>query len=192
MASLDMNLGTMQRAMRGALGANWQLLMIQGIAMIILGVVAVIWPFVATIAFAFFVGWLFLISGIVGLVAMFSASDTPAFLWTLVTAALSIVAGALLIWKPVEGAVSLTLVLGVFFIAEGIFQIVTSTAYRDALAGSWGWMLASGIADLVLALIVILGWPESGTWVLGLLVGINLATSGGAMVIAAFEGRKYA
>ena len=158
--------------------------------MIILGVLAVIVPVAATLAIDLFVGWLLVISGIVGLVAMFSAKNIPAFLWTLVTAALSLAVGGLLVWKPVAGALSLTILLTAFFIAEGIFQIVTSIAYREVIMNSWVWMLVSGISDLVLAVIIILGWPFTAVWAIGLLVGINLITSGWAIVMTAFAGRN--
>jgi uncharacterized membrane protein HdeD (DUF308 family) len=157
--------------------------------MVILGVLAVAVPATATVVVEIYVGWLFLISGVVGLVAVFSAGNLPAFLWTLVTAALSVVAGILLISRPAEGVVSLTLVLTAFFIAEGVWQIVTSIAYRDVLARTWGWMLLSGLSDLALAAIVILAWPTTAAWVVGLLVGVNLITSGFAIVMAALAGR---
>jgi len=182
----------MERAIREALGAHWRLFMVQGVVMIVLGVLAVLAPVAATIAIDIYIGWLLLISGIVGLVAMFSAKNLPAFLWTLITAALSLAVGALLVWRPIEGALSLTILLTAFFIAEGIFQIVASVAYRDVMAGSWVWMLVSGISDLVLAAIIILSWPVSAVWALGLVVGINLITSGWAIVMAALAGRSVA
>jgi uncharacterized membrane protein HdeD (DUF308 family) len=100
--------------------------------------------------------------------------------------------GVLLIWKPAEGAESLTIVLTAFFIAEGVFQIAGSFAYRDAMPGSWGWMLASGISDLILAGLLIMYWPVSAAWALGLLVGVNLITSGVAIVVTAIEARNLA
>lgn len=190
MASVNRSSTDMQRAISDALSAHWKLFLFQGVVLIILGVLAVAVPAVATLAVDIFVGWLFLISGIVGLVAMFSAKNIPAFLWSLVTAAVSAAVGVLLIWKPVAGALSLTLVLAAFFVVEGIFQCVTSVAYRDVMRGSWSWMLVSGIADLALAAIVILGWPGTAAWALGLLVGINLITSGWAIVMAAIAGRS--
>jgi uncharacterized membrane protein HdeD (DUF308 family) len=186
------NVSEMQDALRDALRAHWRLFLFQGVVMIILGILAVAAPIMATIAVDIYVGWLFLFSGIVGLVATFSARDVPAFLWTLLTAALSMAVGVLLIWKPVEGAVSLTMVLTAFFIAEGIFQIVGSFTYRDVIPGSWGWMLVSGISDLVLAAVIIMSWPVSAAWALGLLVAINLLTSGWAIVITAIEARSVA
>ena len=192
MASLNPGHDDMQRAISDALGAHWKLFLFQGVVMIILGVLAIAAPAVATIAVDIYVGWLFLLSGIVGLVAIFSAKNIPAFLWSLLTAALSAAVGVLLVWKPVEGALSLTLLLTAFFIVEGVFQIVTSVAYREVMRGTWGWMLVSGIADLVLAAIIIMGWPTTAVWALGLIVGINLITSGWAIVMAALAGRSVA
>jgi len=184
------NLSDMQRAVRDAFGAHWRLMMFQGVVMIILGVLAVAAPVIATIAIDIWVGWLFLFSGAIGLLALFSSHHIPAFLWSLITAALSIALGILLIWKPVEGALSLTFVLTAFFLVEGVFQIATSLVYRDSLPGTWGWMLASGVSDLLLVAIIVLGWPATGVWVLGLLVGINLFMSGWAIVMMAFAGRQ--
>jgi uncharacterized membrane protein HdeD (DUF308 family) len=180
----------MQRAVRDAFGAHWRLMMFQGVIMIILGVLAVAAPVIATIAIDIWVGWLFLFSGVIGLIALFSSHHIPAFLWSLITAALSIALGILLIWKPVEGALSLTFLLTAFFLVEGVFQIATSLVYRDSLPGTWGWMLASGVSDLLLVAIIVLGWPATGVWVLGLLVGINLFMSGWAIVMMAFAGRQ--
>jgi uncharacterized membrane protein HdeD (DUF308 family) len=185
-------MSSMQNSIVDALRAHWRLFLFQGIVMIILGVLALMAPATATVAVDVYVGVLFLISGFTGLVAMFSANDAPAFFWTLITAALSLIVGVILIWKPDTGVVSLTAVLTAFFIAEGVFQIVGSFSYRDVIPNSWGWMLVSGIADLVLAGIVIYAWPNSTFWTLGLVVGINLITSGAAIVFTAIEARNFA
>jgi uncharacterized membrane protein HdeD (DUF308 family) len=190
MTTVEPSINDVQCAVRDALHAHWVLFLTQGVIMVMLGALAFVAPTVATIAVDIFVGWLFLISGIFGLAALFAVRTVPGFIWTLITAALSVIVGALLIWKPVEGTFSLTLVLTAFFIVEGIFQIVASFTSRDAIPGSWGWMLASGLADLVLATIIIAGWPLSAGWVLGLIVGVNLVTSGLAVVMAAIAGRK--
>jgi uncharacterized membrane protein HdeD (DUF308 family) len=192
MASLNPLHSIMQHAVNDALRTHWRLLMFQGAIMLLLGILAFVAPVAATLAADIFVGWLFLISGVVGLVAVFSAKDIPAFLWSLITAALSVTAGVLLIWRPVEGALTLTLLLGALFMTEGIFQIVASLAYRHVAGGSWGWMLVSGLADLVLVALILLGWPMTAAWTLGLLVAINLVTSGWAILMAAFAGRKLA
>jgi uncharacterized membrane protein HdeD (DUF308 family) len=178
-----------QRAVRDAVRLHWLVFLIQGVIMTILGVLAVIWPQISTVAVDVYVGWLFLLSGAVGLVTMFFSPNVSAFMWSLLTAALSLFVGILLLWHPVEGVISLTLVLIAFFIAEGIFQIIASFGYRIAFPDSWGWMLASGIADLILAALIITGWPATASWALGLIVGINLITSGIAITMVALAGR---
>jgi len=174
-----------EREIRAAFQQSRWLLMAYGVLLILLGCFAVAAPRLATMAVDIYVGWLFLFAGIAGVIAMFSARNVGAFLWTLLTAALSILAGVMLIWKPMEGAVSLTLVLTVFFIIEGIVQVIASLSFRDAIPGAWGWMLMSGIADLILAAVIILGWPATTSWILGLMVGINLITTGIAIFVPA-------
>jgi uncharacterized membrane protein HdeD (DUF308 family) len=190
MTSTTPNVAGAPNTIPDALRAHWKLFLFQGVAMIILGAFGVAAPAVATIAIDIYLGWLFVFSGIVGLVAMFSAGSFSTFLWTLVTAVLSLVVGAVLIWKPVEGAVSLTLLLTAFFVAEGIFQVVSSFSYRDLIPQSWGWMLASGLSDLLLAGVIIWAWPVSTMWALGLVVGVNLITSGAAVAMMAMAGRN--
>jgi uncharacterized membrane protein HdeD (DUF308 family) len=182
----------MQRTIGDTLRAHWRLYVFQGVLMIILGVLAVAAPAFATLTVDIYVGWLFLISGVLGLIAMFSARNVPGFLWTLVTALLSIVVGGVLLWKPVEGARSLTIVLTAFFFIEGVFQAAAALIYRDAIPSRWGWLLASGIADLALAAIIIAGWPGTAAWTLGLLVGVNLLTTGWAVVMVALGARDIA
>jgi uncharacterized membrane protein HdeD (DUF308 family) len=111
-------------------------------------------------------------------------------LWILVTAALSLGLGVLLLYRPIAGTVTLTLALTAFFVAEGVFQIVTSIAYRKVLPDSWGWLLASGVCDLILVAIIVYSWPLSAAWTLGLLAGVNLLTSGVAIVMTAFAARS--
>ena len=192
MATMDPGAGDMRRAIETAFGAHWRLFLFQGVVMIILGVLAVCAPVAATIAVDIYVGWLLLISGVIGLIALVSTHHVHAFIWSLITAALSIGIGILLILKPIEGALSLTLLLTAFFIIEGVFQTAVAIASRQVMAGTWVWMLLSGIADLVLAAIIITGWPGTAVWALGLLVGVNLLTSGCAVMMAALGGRDIA
>jgi hypothetical protein len=123
-ASMGANseLSEFQSALGTALGEHWKWFVFQGIVMLVLGCLAVAEPVIASVAADIYIGWLFLFSGLLGLVTMFSARDASAFFWILLTSALSLAVGILLIWKPDEGTVSLTLVLTAFFIAEGAFR----------------------------------------------------------------------
>jgi uncharacterized membrane protein HdeD (DUF308 family) len=169
---------------------HWVLFLVEGIILVILGLAAIIVPPLATLAVAIFIGWLFLISGIVGLVTTFWMRHAPGFWWSLLSAVLGIVAGIVLIGWPVSGAISLTLVLIVFFIIEGVASIMFALEHKRELSGRWGWMLASGIVDLVLAAIIFAGLPLSAAWALGLLVGINLVFGGSALVAMALHARS--
>jgi len=180
------------RAVRESIHTNSGLFMAHGVILALLGIAAVIWPQISSLAVNAIIGWLFLVSGVVGLVMMFYAADVGGFLWSLLTAALELFVGVLLLWHPVEGVVSLTLVLVAFFITEGVFQIAGAIVYRSAFPGSWGWMLFSGIIDLILAGLIIAGWPGSFIWALGLIVGVNLISSGMAIIMVASATRKMA
>jgi uncharacterized membrane protein HdeD (DUF308 family) len=183
-------LNEVQLSIKDMIRTYWMVFLSQGVIMMILGLLALIWPQISTMAVDIYVGWMFLLSGVVGLGTMFLAPTASTFVWALLTAALSLFTGVLLLWHPAEGAVSLTLVLIAFFIAEGIFQVAGAVRYRDALPDSWGWMAMSGVADLVLAALIISGWPGTAGWALGLIVGVNLITSGLAITMVAVAARS--
>jgi uncharacterized membrane protein HdeD (DUF308 family) len=146
-------------------------------------------PIGAALAVALFAGWLFLISGIVGLAGVFTAQRVPGFWWTLISALLAIAVGIYLIWRPLAGVLSLTLAVALFFGAQGISQIITAIGQRRALP-SWGWVLVAGIANIVLAAIIWSGFPGTAEWVLGLLFGINLLLWGVALIMTALACRS--
>ncbi len=181
----------LHRTIRDTVRIHSGLFLAQGIIMTLLGIAAVIWPLFSSLAVDVYVGWLFVLSGIVTLVLMFAVPRMSGFLWSLLTGALALFAGVLLLWHPVQGIVTLTLVLVAFFIAEGVFQIAGALAARSAFPESWGWMLLSGLVDLVLAWLIVAGWPGSAGWALGVVVGVNLITSGVAITMAAATVRGF-
>jgi uncharacterized membrane protein HdeD (DUF308 family) len=178
------------RSVANAIHAHWGLFLFEGIMLIILGAAAIIVPQIATLAFTLVIGWVFLVSGGVGLVTTFWMRNAPGFWWALVSAVISIAAGIVLIRWPINGTVSLTLVLIAFFVVEGVATIMYAIDHKAQLSGRWGWMLISGIVDLILAGIIFAGLPESATWALGLLVGINLVFGGTAMIGMALAARN--
>jgi len=180
----------MSRAVASAIHEHWVLFLIEGIVLLILGVVAILVPLIATLAFTILVGWLFLISGIVGLIATFWARNAPGFWWSLISAVIGILAGLALLTSPVVGALSLTLVLVAFFIIEGIASIMYAVDHRRQLTSSWFWMLLSGVIDLILAAIILAGLPGTAVWALGLLVGINMLFGGAALIAMALAARQ--
>ena len=181
-----------RRAVVSAIREHWVLFLVEGIVLMLLGAAAIIVPVIATLAFTLLIGWLFLLSGAVGLVTTFWMRNAPGFWWSLLSAVVGIAAGIVLIRWPISGTVSLTLVLIAFFIVEGIATLMFAFEHRARLSGRWGWMLASGIVDLILAGIIFAGLPESATWALGLLVGINMVFGGSAMIAMALAARSAA
>jgi uncharacterized membrane protein HdeD (DUF308 family) len=190
MTTADPNAGDTQLQFRQAVRDHWVLFLIQGVVMAILGLFAIAAPVIATLAVDIYAGWLFLISGIVGIVTLFTRQNISSFVWTLIAAVLALAVGFLLIWRPAAGVLSLTLLLIGFFIAEGVVQILAAFKYRSAVGNAWTWMLFSGIVDLVLAAIILMGWPGTAAWTLGLLVGINLFMSGLALVMTSLACRS--
>jgi uncharacterized membrane protein HdeD (DUF308 family) len=116
--------------------------------------------------------------------------NAPGFWWSLLSAVVALVAGIILIRWPISGTVSLTLVLIAFFAVEGIATLMYAFAHRAQLSGRWGWMLVSGVVDLILAGIIFAGLPGSATWALGLLVGINMLFGGSAMIAMALAAKN--
>lgn len=172
-----------------ALHEHWGLFLAEGIMLAVLGVLAIVVPPIATLAFAIFIGWLFLIGGIVGLVTSFMARHAPGFWWSLVSAVIAILAGALLLWWPLTGVLSLTLVLIAYFLVDGVCSIFLSIEHRREMGSRWGWLLWSGIADLIIAGIVFAGLPGTAAWALGLLIGIDLVFGGTALIMVALAAR---
>ena len=175
-----------------AIRANSGMFLAEGIILIILGLLAILVPAIATLDIAILLGWLFLISGIVGLVTSFWAREAPGFWWAVLSAVLAVVAGGILLISPVQGAISLTFVLIAFFILQGIATIMFAIEHRRELSERWGWMLVSGIITLALAVIIFMGLPGSAAWTLGLLVGIDLVFGGVALTGIALAARRQA
>ena len=182
----------LQTAFSQAVRTNWKLFLIEGIILTILGLLAIAVPPLATLAVEIFVGWLFLISGIAGLITTFGARQAPGFWWSLLSAVLGIAAGLVLLVWPIRGIGALTVLLIVFFIIEGVLSIMYALEHKRELTGQWGWMLASGIIDLILAAIIFAGLPGTAAWAIGLLVGINMLFGGSAMMAMALHAKSTA
>jgi uncharacterized membrane protein HdeD (DUF308 family) len=180
------------QAFASAIHEHWVLFLVEGIILVILGLAAIILPPIATIAFTIIIGWIFLVSGILGLITTFWARHAPGFWWALISAIIGIAAGLVLLLWPLSGAISLTFVLIAFFIIEGVASIMYATEHRNQLSGRWGWMLISGIVDLILAVIILAGLPGTAFWALGLLVGINMVFGGVALIGMANAARNPA
>jgi uncharacterized membrane protein HdeD (DUF308 family) len=175
-------------ASRRLIAEKWGWFLALGIALIIVGFAAIVFPLLSTIAAKIMLGWLFLIGGVLLIIHAFSAQGWRGFLWSLLIGILYLVAGGYLAFFPLTGLLTLALLLVILFAAEGIFEIIM--AFRVRPHEGWGFLLLSGIAALAVAVLIALDLPGSATWALGLLVGINLLFSGWSYVFLALAGKR--
>jgi|SRR5579863_9233550 len=180
------------RMFASALHEHRTLFLVEGIILVILGLAAILVPPLATLTFTIVIGWIFLVSGVVGLFTTFWARQAPGFWWSLISALIGVAAGLVLLFSPLRGTVSLTLVLIAFFVIEGVASIMYAIEHRNQLSGRWAWMLISGVIDLILAAIIFAGLPGTAAWALGLLVGINMVFGGSALIGMALAARNPA
>jgi uncharacterized membrane protein HdeD (DUF308 family) len=173
-----------------AVREHWKAFLIEGILLVLLGLAAMIVPPLASLAVTIFLGWMFLISGIAGLALTFWARGMPGFWWSLLSAVLAIGAGIILLAQPVQGTLTLTIVVGVYFLAEGVATIMYALEHRRELSGRWSWLLVAGLVDIVIAGLIIAGLPDSALWAIGLLVGINLLFGGMSLIGMALAARN--
>jgi uncharacterized membrane protein HdeD (DUF308 family) len=176
-------------AIRKSIHDHWGLFLFEGILLVVLGLLAILVPQVASLAVTLLLGWLFAISGIFGLIASFWARQAPGFWWSLLSAVLSIVVGGLLLARPVVGVFSLTYLLIAFFFIEGVVSIMYAIEHRRELTGGWVWMLVSGIITLALGVMILAGLPSTAAWALGLLVGIDMVFGGSSLIAVALAAR---
>jgi len=133
---------------------------------------------------------MFLISGVAGLIVTFWARQMPGFWWSLFSAALAVLAGLILLARPMQGVLTLTIVVGAYFLAEGVATIMYALEHRRELSERWSWLLVSGLMDILIAFLIISGLPGSAEWAIGLLVGINLVLGGASLVGMALAARN--
>jgi len=154
-----------------------------GIALIALGVAAVLAPVVAGSALVIVIGFILLIAGTVPIVRELKAEASKERTIGLILGIITALAGIAVIGHPLFGLAFLTVLLVGYFVVEGVWKIVVSFLYKPA--PGWKWMLASGVLSLVLGLLIWNQWPVSGMWAVGVLVGVNLLGTGLALVTLA-------
>jgi uncharacterized membrane protein HdeD (DUF308 family) len=190
--TLPDELNKLQTKMSAAVRAHWKAFLFEGILLAILGLAAMIVPPLASLAVTIFLGWMFLVTGIAGLVISFWARAMPGYWWSLISAALAVLAGGILLARPMQGVLTLTIVVGAYFLAEGVTTIMYALEHRKELSGRWSWLLVAGLMDILIAFFIIAGLPGSAEWAIGLLVGINLLFGGATLIGMALAARNSA
>lgn len=172
---------------RRAASQRWLLIVI-GVVAIIAGALAIVMPLIGTITAAFVAGAALLITGIAGLFTAFRRGEGWHMASAFILSLLSIAAGVLIFLQPVAGVLALTTLVIAWFAASGILRI-----YYGAknMSDGGGWMVAVGALSLVLAVLLWFGLPFSATWVLGVLLGVDLLLWGSLMIAFATRIKRH-
>lgn len=181
-------IGKTERHDPGVVGA-WGWFVGLGAVLAALGFIASANLVLATVAAIYLVGAVMLAGGVVMLVHAFGVRRWQWVAFWTVAGLLYLVAAVLVIYDPLFAAQWLTLLMGLFLGASGIVRTFVALRWRGS---GWGWMLASGLASIILAVLIILGWPFNILWVLGLILAIDLLFQGLMLMLIGFSLRSRA
>jgi uncharacterized membrane protein HdeD (DUF308 family) len=173
---------------REGLARTWKTLRTLGIAAICVGVVAIILPDIFALGVSIFIGIVLVVVSAVLAAAAFAAHGVGSFLARLAWAILTLVVGLWLILEPHNGTVTLTLVLGVYFLLMGLTRI--AVAFLGRGQANAGWIGLSGVCGLIIGILVLAKFPSSADWAIGLLVGIDLIFAGWTLISVASVGKE--
>jgi len=184
---MDAAAAALREAMRETVKRYSFWYLIQGVLLVVAGVLALIYPFIASVAVVFLLAWILIISGVLQGIGLIGASNVPHYWLQLISAVLAILIGVLLLNSPDSGLLIMTVLLIVYFMVEGIAKIIFALTIRPF--PNWGWILGSGFVGILLSLILWANMPLSSDWVLGLMLGILLVCEGAALTYLAWHVR---
>jgi len=177
----------MDPEVRAGLARSWKALMTVGVLAIAIGCIAILVPAVAAVGTAIFIGWILVVAGAFLIAAAFSAHSIGTVVLRLLWAALTVIVGVWLIVEPHNGTLTLTLVLGIYFLFMGLTRIAVAFAARGQQNA--GLVGLSGVCGLLIGILVLAKFPSSADWAIGLLVGIDLILAGWTLTSVALVGR---
>lgn len=150
--------------------------MVLGIVAVIAGFAAIIFPLYSSIAIKIIIGWALLFVGVGYLLNAFSADKKSGRIMNVLLGVLFVIVGGWMAFNLFEGVIVLTILLSLVFIFQGAVEISEAWKRRPGLG--WGWLMFSGVVSLLAGILIYLDLPSSAVWALGLMVGINLISSG--------------
>ena len=184
---LDAAAAALREAMRETVKRYSLWYLLQGILMVVAGALALIYPLLASVAMIYLLAWVLIVSGAVQAIGLIGARHVPHYWLQLISVVLAILIGVLLLRQPESGLLIMTLLLIVFFMVEGLSKVIFALTIRPF--PNWGWVLASGLVGVVLAVYLWANMPVSSEWVLGFLLGIQLICEGVALAYLAWKVR---
>ena len=184
---VDAAAAALREAMRETVKRYSLWYLIQGILLVVAGVLALIYPFIASVDIVSLLAWILIVSGILQGIGLIGASNVPHYWLQLISAVLAILIGVLLLRSPDSGLLIMTVLLIVYFMVEGIAKVIFALTIRPF--PNWGWVLGSGLVGILLALILWANMPLTSDWVLGLMLGVLLICEGAALTYLAWQVR---
>jgi len=166
---------------------HWGWFLAFGIVLIVLGIAAIARSVTTTVVSMVFFGWMLVFASIAEFVTAFMVGKWAGFFLHLLAAILFGIAGVLMLTKPTISAEALTYVMAVFFLLGGLYQLVAAAWTHVA---GWGWQALNGVLSSVMGVLILVQWPASGLWVIGLFVGIDLILYGWAWIKLALDLHK--
>ncbi len=173
---------------RQEIARHWGWFLTLGILLVLIGMAAIAFPFLSTLAAKIAIGWIFLVAGVVEVFHAFYVKRWAGFFWNLLIGLLYIAAGVWLAFFPLTGILTLTIVIAALFIAEGVMKLIMG--FRMRPHEGLGWVIFSGLVAIAAGLLIALSLPTSAVWALGLLAGINLLFSGWSFIYLALTGKR--
>jgi len=138
--------------------------------------IAIARPLFASIASTLVFGLIFIIAGIVQMIYALQSRREGHIAWKLIISILYVLAGILIVANPLQGVLTLTLVLGITIFLQSAVQV--NMAFRMRPSQNWDWVLLSGIIGIILGIFIWSTWPFNADWILGTWVGVNLSFDG--------------
>jgi uncharacterized membrane protein HdeD (DUF308 family) len=179
---------TMREAVHNTIKRHSLWYLLQGVLMVVVGILALLFPLLASIAVVLILGWTLIASGILQGFGLIGAGKVPHFWLELLSVVLSIVVGWLLLRNPGGGLLIMTILLIVYFMVEGFSKVIFALTIKPF--PGWGWVLVSGVIGILLAVYLWSNMPVTAAWVLGLLLGILLISEGLALTNLAWRVRR--
>ncbi|MGC2410932.1 MAG: HdeD family acid-resistance protein [Methyloceanibacter sp.] len=185
---LEAAAAAMREAMRETVKRYSLWYLLQGILMVVAGVLALVYPLIASVAIVLLLGWILIISGLFQGIGLIGARQVPHFWLQLISVVLSIIVGLLLLRQPEGGLLLFTVLLLVYFLVEGMAKVIFALTIKPF--PNWGWVLASGLVGIALAVYLWANLTSISEWVLGFLLGIQLVCEGAALTYLAWRVRE--
>lgn len=166
---------------------NWGWFLALGILLVILGILAAGASVFTTLLSVVLLGALLVVGGIAKIIYSIWLRRWSGFIPNLLVGILYAVVGAYTLMHPAASAVALTLLIAILFLISGIFRVASSLTLQFE---NWGWVLFSGLISIALGAMILAEWPESGLWVLGLFIGIDLIFAGWTWIFLSLGARN--